>query len=181
MRVMLTGVLFVASLLFAHAALPQSSQGNEATPRQFGGTYDLLEPGPRRLVDDWVERFNEVIGRTAPPDVVYNLARLSTRTTFDAVTHALNTTELSDESGQSLGTALDLVDQLETIKGKVKGAGGDQQFRIYVVLKPDAREILGKSQQFQRKGDNTIFHKGYPINYRGSGGGRAVHPGLHRT
>ena len=53
-------------------------------------------------------------------------------------------------------------------------------FGFYVVLKPDAREILGKSQQFQRKGDNTIFHKGYSINYRGSGG-RAVHPGLHRT
>ena len=180
MRVMLTGVLFVASLLFAHAALPQSSQGDEATPRQFGGTYDLLEPGQRRLVDDWVRRFNEVVGRTVPPDVIYNLARLSTRTTFDAVSHALITTELTDASGQSLGTALDLVDQLETIKGKVKGAGGDQQFRIYVVLKPDAREILGKSQQFQRKGDNTIYHKGYPLNYRGSGGVPSVQISIAR-
>ena len=85
---------------------------------------------------------------------------------FDAVTHALVTTELTDESGQSLGTALDLVAQLETIKGKIKGVGGDQQFRIYAVLKPNAREILERSEQFQRKGDNTIYHKGYPVNYR---------------
>ena len=38
MRVMLAGLLVVASLLSAQ---------DEASQRQFGGTYDLLEPGQR--------------------------------------------------------------------------------------------------------------------------------------
>ncbi len=97
------------------------------------------------------------------------MIRLSTRTTFDAVTHALMTTTLSDESGQSLGTALDLIDYMETIKGKIKGERGDRQFRMYAVLKPDAREVLKKSQEFKRGADNTIYHKGYPVNFRQSG------------
>ncbi len=136
------------------------SSGNSVAPTIFSSPVNAGSSTTGSVA------FNEVIGRSAPPDVVYNLARLSSRTTFDAVTHALMTTELTDESGQSLGTALDLVAQLETIKGKIKGAGGDQQFRISAVLKPDAREIMERSQQFQRKGDNTIYHKGYPVNYR---------------
>jgi len=160
----------LASLLLALGLSPAAGQGAQETgQRQFGGTYDLLEPQQRRLIDDWVRRFNEVTDRDTPPDVLYNVIRLSTRTTFDAVTHALITTPLTDASGQSLGTALDLVEYLETIKGKVKGERGDRQFRMYAVLKPDAKEILKKSQEFKRGADNTIYHKGYPINYRQSG------------
>ena len=135
----------------------------------FGGTYDLLEPAQRRLIDDWVRRFNEVTGRETPPDILYNLIRISTRTTFDAVTDALITTALTDESGQSLGTALDLVDYMETVQGKIRGERGDRQFRMYAVLKPSARKTLKKSQEFKRASDNTIYHKGYPVNFRQSG------------
>jgi hypothetical protein len=159
-------------LAFASSTYPgqaQSSQTTDEPQRRFGGTYDLLEPEQRRLIDDWVRRFSEVTGRSVPPDVLYNVIRLSTRTTFDAVTHALLTTSLTDESGKSLGPALDLVEHMETIKGKVKGESGDRQFRMYAALKPDAKEILKKSREFKRDADNTIYHKGYPINYRQTG------------
>lgn len=178
MRFTIAAVLALASFLSAATVWSQSAE--EQSQRQFGGTYDLLEPAQRRLIDDWVRRFNEIAGRTAPPDVLYNAVRLSSRTTFDAVTHALMTTPLTDESGQSLGTALDLVDQLETVHGKIKGAGGDEQFRIYVVLKPDAKELLEKCQEFTRKGDNTIYHKGYPINYRGNSGTPSIQISIAR-
>ena len=163
-------LILLASLLLALTLSPAASQGAQETGQhRFGGTYDLLESEQRRLIDDWVRRFNEVTDRDTPPDVLYNVIRLSTRTTFDAVTHALITTTLTDESSQSLGTALDLIDYMETVKGKVKGQRGDLQFRLYAVLKPDAKEILIKSQEFKRSADNTIYHKGYPLNYRQTG------------
>ena len=140
-------------------------------PRRFGGAYTALASGQQRLVADWVSRFNVVTGLESEPGTFYDeLVKLSTKTTFDAVTHALMETTLSDESGASLGTALDLIESLETVRGKVKGAGGDRQFRMYCVLKADAIETLGRSREFKRKSDNTVFHKGYPVNYRQQGG-----------
>ena len=44
---------------------------------------------------------------------------------------------------------------------KWKAAGGDRQFRIYVSLKPGALEILEKSNEFDRKADNTSFTKDF--------------------
>ena len=55
---------------------------------------------------------------------------------FEAVTHALHTTSLTDKQGRRLGNALDLVETLETAHGKIPRARGDLQFRIYVVLRP---------------------------------------------
>ena len=109
-------------------------------------------------------------GQELKPEEAYGQARLSARTTFEAVTHALSTTPLSDQNGNSFGTALDLIEHLETVNGKIKGARGDQQFRMYVRLKPGAKEILDRSREFSREGDNTIYHKGYPLNYRQQGG-----------
>jgi len=60
-----------------------------------------------------------------------------THTTFDAITDALAETTLSDEAGNSLGTAMDLVVRLERVNGAIQGAGGDLQFRAYVELTPD--------------------------------------------
>ena len=56
------------------------------------------------------------------------------------------------------------------VRGKIPGASGDEQFRIYVVLRPDAVATLEKSREFRRGADNTVYHKGYPINYRQQGG-----------
>jgi hypothetical protein len=40
------------------------------------------------------------------------------------------------------------------------------QFRIYVQLKAVALDVLDKSQEFRRVGDNTVYHRGYSICYR---------------
>jgi hypothetical protein len=93
-----------------------------------------------------------------------------THTTFDAITDGLAETTLSDEAGNSLGTAMDLVVRLERVNGAIQGAGGDLQFRAYVELTPDARRVLDERVQFARERDNTRYHKGYPISYRLQGG-----------
>ena len=127
-------------------------------PNSFGGDFADLTPQQQRLIANWVERFNQVTGQDADAEAFYDdLVKLSTKTTFDAVTHALMTSTLTDASGAALGTALDLIDTLETVKGKIKGASGDQQFRIYVTLKADAVETLERSREFKRGTDNTIF------------------------
>ena len=59
---------------------------------------------------------------------------------------------------------------MESISGQVPGASGDHQFRIYVRLVPAALDTLARSQEFKRGVDNTVFHKGYPTNYRAQGG-----------
>ena len=159
-------------LTLAISIIPAGASVAAQNERQtFGGGYAELEPEQRRLVEDWVQRFREVTGQDVSPQYTYDdVMRLSSRTTFDAVTHALFTTELTDASGASLGSALDLVDHVETVHGKIKGASGDHQFRIYVALKPDAIATLDKSRQFERGANNTVYHKGYPINYRQQGG-----------
>ena len=54
------------------------------------------------------------------------------------------------------------------------GAASDQQFRMYVRLTPAAIDTLGKSREFKRGADNTVFHKGYPISYRQQGGAPSI-------
>ena len=49
------------------------------------------------------------------------------------------------------------------------GTGGDEQFRVYVRLKPDTREMLEKSREFFRDHENTVYHVGYPHSYRQAG------------
>ena len=46
-------------------------------------------------------------------------------------------TSLTDESGQPLGDALDLIERVESARGRIAGAAGDQQFRLYVQLKTE--------------------------------------------
>ena len=152
------------------------AQGPDAAPAadpqaQFGGAYAGLDAPRQRLVDDWVARFNRLAGQDVDAAPFYDtVLTFSTKTTFDAVTHALMTTLLTDASGAPLGSALDLVERVDAVRGQVAGASGDRQFRMYVLLKADATEVLDRSRQFRRARDNTIFHKGYPVNYRGQGG-----------
>src|SRR5262245_14438765 len=84
------------------------------------------------------------------------------------------TTPLTDRSGASLGDALALVERVETVRGEVAGARGDRQFRMYVRLTPGAIDTLSRSQQFKRGSDNSVYHKGYPTNYREQGGAPSV-------
>ena len=145
--------------------------GEQQPEVRFGGDYAGLEARRQSLVDNWVVRFGRVTGKPVEPAPFYDdVLPVSTKTTFDAVTHALMTTPLTDRTGTSLGDALALVDRVDSVRGAVDGAASDLQFRIYVRLVPGAVDILERSQQFKRGTDNSVYHKGYPINYRAQGG-----------
>ena len=90
-------------------------------PRSFGGTFNTLQPAQQRLIVEWIRRFNSTTKQNVDAEKAYDAARLSMRTTFDAVTHALINTKLTSKDGQSLGTALDLVDVLDDIAGEEPG------------------------------------------------------------
>lgn len=142
-----------------------NAQSEEALER-FGGEYRQLSEGQQRILDDIFRRAGQLVGEELDPESYYDRLRLSVRTTYDAVTDALEKSQLTDQSGSSLGTALDLIQHMETVQGKAEGARGDQQFRIYVRLIPDARDKLDRSQEFDGKKDNSRYHQGYPLNYR---------------
>jgi hypothetical protein len=91
---------------------------------------------------------------------------ISERTTYDAVSHALLNSTLTDDKGTSLGRAFDLVAAVERVAGQYYGRSGDQQFRLYVTLKPEALEILDRSVEFFRGPENTVYHAGYPHDFR---------------
>jgi len=155
----------------AVATVLAASIAGQQSPPQFGGSYAALDSQRQHFVDDWVTRFTAVTGKTIAPAEFYDsVLHLSTKTTFEAITHALLTTTLTDASGKGLGDALALVEHIDGVRGKILGTSGDHQFRMYVRLKEGALDTLARSQQFQRRADNTVFHKGYPINFRGQGG-----------
>jgi hypothetical protein len=134
--------------------------------QEIGKSYSSLLPEQRRLVDDYIRHYNETTGNKVIPQEAYDNARLSVRTTFDSVTHALLKAKLTDVSGKNLGFAIDLVEGVDEVMGEESTAGGDRQFRVYVYLKPNAMDILTKSQEFYRDRDNSVYHKGFPISYR---------------
>jgi len=135
----------------------------------FGGEYSQLSQGQQRLIDDFYHRVGQVTGKEFDPETCYNRLRFTERTTLEAVTNALEKTQLTDPSGASLGTALDLIENVEEVHGKVEETRGDLQFCIYARLIPDALDKLNRSQEFERQKDNSRYHKGYPLNYRQTG------------
>ena len=155
--------------------------GQARAPESFGGKFDTLRPEQQRLVAGWVAEYNRITGKALAPAEAYDTMSPSTRTTFEAVTHALLTTKLTAENGKSLGTGLDLIQLVEAVHGEIKDTRGDHQFRIYVLLKPDALDRLYRSQEFKRTRDNTIFHIGYPINFRQQGGAPSMQVSVTRT
>ena len=153
-------------------AAPALAQ-NKTAGATFHGTYEELRPGQRNLVDQWYTEYNRLTGEHLTA-AAYDQLPVSTRTTFEAVTHALLTTNLTDASGKSLGNALGLVQAIEAVSGKVPSARGDLQFRIYVLLTPTALDTLKQSKEFYRDHDNTVYHKGYPMSYRQGGGDPSI-------
>ena len=138
----------------------------KSSGQEMGRSYATLQPEQKRLVDDLVSRYDQTTGSKLVPQQAYDDARLSIRTTFGAVTHALLKVNLSSAEGKSLGRAIDLVDAIDQVMGEESGARGDRQFRLYVYLKPNAVDILSESQEFFHEKDNAIYHKGFPICYR---------------
>ena len=128
-----------------------------------------LEPAQQVLVEGYTAAFNERSGRDLSTEEYFDSMSVSERTTYDAVTHALMNSTLTDEEGNDLGTALDLVNGVERIAGQYYGRGGDQQFRLYAFLVPGAKETLEKSKEFFLGHENTVYHAGYPESYRQEG------------
>ncbi len=161
-------------LVAAELSFPQSQSTQKAatSPKpeskafELGRSYAELRPEQVNLIDSFIRSYNATAGSSLVPQQVYDNARLSIRTTFDAVTHALLTAQMTDSQGKSLGRAIDLVAAVDQVMGEESGAGGDMQFRLYVYLKPNAVDILSRSQEFLHDKDNSVYHKGFPICYR---------------
>ena len=152
-----------------------------AQETRFGGKYEELNPRQQELVKLWVGEFQKIFNRPADPATIYDQLPLSARTTFEAVTHALSRSQLTSGSGKAYGNALDLVELVERVAGTLPGARGDSQYRIYVYFKPGAVDKLYNSREFKRDRDNTVFHIGYPINFRQQGGVPSIQISVART
>ena len=181
-------MIFVSILLsFGWTALPlegqQVSQPKDQTQDRkegFGGSFKSLNPEQQKLVVNLVQAYARASKTQLDTEKAYDGARQSIRSTFDAVTHALWNTKLTDPEGKSLGTALDLIDAVEDIAGEVPEARGDRQFRIYVYLKPNTIQTLDASQEFKREKDNTHYHFGFPICFRLVGGPPSIQCSISR-
>src|SRR5262245_106377 len=168
LRLLAVEVGLAVSILFLCLGGEASGQQNSST-KVFGGTFAELAPEQQRLLRDWVVQYSKLTGEKSDPAQIYDSARVSQRTTFDAVTHALLHTPLTDSSNRPMGTALDLVEARAQVAGQESGASGDKQFRLYVLLKPGAYKILSGSREFIRERDNATYHHGYPYSFRMKG------------
>jgi hypothetical protein len=176
MKQMARLIILIVSFLLPfelNIAQAQSNQNKAPPPKktpsetmELGKSYASLRPQQKQLVDDFIRRYNATTGNHLVPQAAYDNGRLSVRTTFDAVTHALLNAKITDATGKSLGRAIDLVEAVDEVLGEQSGVGGDRQFRLYVYLKPNAFEILSHSQEFFRDKDNAVYHGGFPICYR---------------
>ncbi len=160
----------IVPAVFVSLLLLQAAGGSQEETVTFGNPYANLDARQTALIDDWFDRFREATGKEVDAEAAYNDLPLSVKTTYEAVTHALMTTGLTDDSGNSLGAAIDRIESIETVQGRVKGTGGDKQFRIYAILKEGTVDVLNASKQFKRGRDNSVYHNGYPFNYRLQGG-----------
>jgi hypothetical protein len=181
-RIILTGIALLAIVVLTYqwwTGSPPTAPVAEVSASQ--GSYDALTQTQRRLLDDWVARYATATGTAPVPATLYEGLALSTRTTFNAVTHALTHTPLTDAGGGTLNlTALDLVTRIDAVAGSIPGQSGDRQFRMYVQLRPDAQRILEQSREFTRQVDNTVYHKGYPTCFRGAGGTPSIQVSIAR-
>jgi hypothetical protein len=100
MRNDVAGVTLVCVLLTFGAALFAQSTPTEAAS-DFGAKYASLKPEQKALVDDWIRRFSATIRKQVDPQKAYDNLPVSWKTTFNAVTHALLSTQLTDKSGRS--------------------------------------------------------------------------------
>src|ERR1044072_6690377 len=163
-RMVLLGLILLGCFLFSSAQDPTGSK-----KLRFGGGYDSLEPAQQELVQKWHGEYEAITGGFIDAKLSYDtLPQLSTKLTDGA-------------SGRPLGNALSLVQLVESVHGEINKARGDQQYRIYVLLSDHALETLYKCKAFKLVGDNTIYHIGYPINFRQQGGAPSIQISVTRT
>ena len=137
--------------------------------RRGPSRFQDLQPNQKALFDQFTADYDQRTGRTYTPQEYFDSLSLSEQTTFDAVTHALLKSSLTDKAGKALGSPIDLLEGIDRIAGQYAGRGSDQQFRVYVRLTPGARAVLEESREFFRDHENTVYHVGYPYSYRQTG------------
>src|SRR5262245_48583024 len=113
-RIVLSGIALLAVSVLVYEWWTGSPPSAPVRHVTVGGSYDTLTSAQRRLVDDWVARYGTVTGKAALPAEMYDSLALSTKTTFNAVTHALSFTPLTDTAGRPMTlTALDLITKVD--------------------------------------------------------------------
>ena len=131
-KIILSGIALLVVVVLVYQWWTGSPPTAPVTHVNEGGSYETLTSAQRRLMDDWVARYATVTGKTAVPAELYGGLALSTKTTFNAVTHALSVTALTDAAGRSMNlTALDLIAKVDAVAGNIPGQSGDRQFRMY--------------------------------------------------
>jgi len=134
-------------LLLPSIEIAIAQENNQATPPkkeksdtlELGKSYANLRPEQKPLVDDFIRRYNATTGSNLVPQMAYDNGRLSVRTTFDAVTHALLNAKMTDANGKSLGRAIDLVESVDEVFGEESGVGGESR-RVRQCVRLRARE-----------------------------------------
>lgn len=128
--------------------------------------FEDLAPQQRDMIHRVVRRCGVTTPQRSLGASVFVQFNASQRATFVGVTHALLSTQLTDSrDGSHLGDAFHLVDEVLDIEGESASLPSDHQFQLFVRLLPDAAGTLERAANFE-KGENHIFHKGYPRSFR---------------
>ena len=135
-------VLVLFPLVATELSFPQpppnqkatTSQGTKGEALELGRSYAELRPEQVRLIDSFIRSYNATTGSALVPQQVYDGARLSIRTAFDAVSHALLNAQLTDSQGKSLGRAIDLVDAVDQVMGEESNPGRPPTSIFYLYL-----------------------------------------------
>lgn len=128
--------------------------------------FEDLAREQQAIIWDLLSRCGRQQGSAAMPASVFSQFNVSQRATFVSITHALlNTHLVNREDGKDLGDAFHLIEGLLDLRGENIALPSDQQFQLIARLAPGALQKLDHAGNFE-KGENHIFHKGYPISFR---------------
>lgn len=128
--------------------------------------FEDLAPEQQAILKRFLARCGVAADRRSLAASVFGQFHTSLRATFVGITQAMMNTSLTDKrDGQRLGDVLGLIQELVDIQGENSTLSSDNQFQLIARLAPDALEKLDRAASFA-KGENHIFHKGYPISFR---------------
>ena len=148
-------MVIVVAVVCAAVAL---ASGQARTPERFGGSFtDAPRPEQQHLVAGWdANPDNRITGKSLAPTEAYDTMSPSTRTTFEAVTHALyheaHRGRRSRSDGRRLSTG-------QVVHGEIKDNRLLRPVPDYVLLEPDALYGLYRSQEFKRTGKARTSHR----------------------
>ena len=69
-RILATGLTLALVVSLGPSAVYGGTQGEDT--QQFGGDFDSLDPEQQRLVEDWIQRFNRIMGENREAEATYN-------------------------------------------------------------------------------------------------------------